>query len=395
MLSLPCPCGQILRLPESRLGTSVRCSKCGGTVDIPSAKPTPTVPGSGEKKSKKPRFIDGPPAAQKKKNSPETKKPLKVPVPKRGLEQTGSVIADPEIARQKRAEGEQPDRKPSGHQSEKRVPGPEPKEKKMAVPEVPVKKPEVRSKTTPPPLPKERRNPGTPSGLAETKPPPKPPVPPPPPPIKKQDKETSVPLVDKTVGPSKDEQRLQSETQEAATDSTMEAKPEPVAGVFYDPSQLLPVYLFAMGLIALAIVQLVPAIWEIQVSLATEERIVIGRWVWPVFFIAALQIVYAVYLAQLPDWSSVWVVAIGMLAMTMLFAALQIVLLLSQPDNELIQLLDLQYAIQNGKAKPWCVLLLLTHGIFTYLAGHISVRWHRKYREHWLSQSDGHDMVAH
>ena len=94
--------------------------------------------------------------------------------------------------------------------------------------------------------------------------------------------------------------------------------------------------------------------------------------------IAAVQLVYAIYLAQLPDWSSVWVVAILSLIVTTLYATLMGAVVFGDSDSLLVRTLELSEPVRR-KATLWCVSMVSICALLTYFCGRIGVRWRRAF----------------
>jgi hypothetical protein len=92
--------------------------------------------------------------------------------------------------------------------------------------------------------------------------------------------------------------------------------------------------------------------------------------------LGALQGVYALYLIQLPDWSTVWVVSIVMLVLAAGYAMLLAVLALGGGNTPLATALELdEFADQRPELV--CLILLALSGLLSYLLGRASYRWNK------------------
>ncbi|MBN1588370.1 MAG: hypothetical protein JW888_02540 [Pirellulales bacterium] len=99
-------------------------------------------------------------------------------------------------------------------------------------------------------------------------------------------------------------------------------------------------------------------------------------WARLLLLIAALQIAYLVWMALLPDWSTVWVVML-VFAASATFYALATALVVTMPADRVLPFgLD---AVRD-KAARWCGAVLLLNVLGTYLCGWTSVRWRQSCR---------------
>ena len=146
-------------------------------------------------------------------------------------------------------------------------------------------------------------------------------------------------------------------------------------GMEHHPAQRKSASGLAFGLLAVAACNAVPAVYDVVLHFQAIEASQIPVWVYLVFLMSLLQCVFAVYLFQLPDWSSVWMAALTMLAQAAFFAMLAAIFFLTK-DGAAHQWLELgaEYA---GKAPLWCFLMVCVDGLLAYFAGRTSVRWRK------------------
>ena len=76
---------------------------------------------------------------------------------------------------------------------------------------------------------------------------------------------------------------------------------------------------FALVLCLVAIVNMVPAIYHWYHWLQLAESMALPRWIYIQIFVGAIHLVYAVFLAQIPDWSAMRAVSVAMLAVAFVF----------------------------------------------------------------------------
>jgi hypothetical protein len=151
------------------------------------------------------------------------------------------------------------------------------------------------------------------------------------------------------------------------------------ANLAADAARTLAAYQLALALAAAALFSVVPAVWDVVEFFRSAESIFVARWALALFFLGVVQLAYAVYLFQLPDWSSVWVVTIVSLALAGVYAAVLGLVLLSPPDGFLVGPSGLQLAdkLAGGKAALWCLCMISVSTILAFFAGRLGASWHR------------------
>jgi hypothetical protein len=137
------------------------------------------------------------------------------------------------------------------------------------------------------------------------------------------------------------------------------------------------VYWLAAATVLIGILGMVPGGLDIVDHFRfLEDSPGVSRWAFVILLLGCLQIAYALYVAQLPDWSSVWVLALACLALAALYALVLALILMSSADNPIIHWLHLDRA-PRGKSARWCFMMLSLSSLLAYFAGRFSVRWHR------------------
>jgi hypothetical protein len=128
------------------------------------------------------------------------------------------------------------------------------------------------------------------------------------------------------------------------------------------------VRLLAILLGAVALLNLAPVVWCRHFNLETAPG-----WARAVVLIAALQVLYTVWLLATPDWSTLRVLMM-LLALTAAIYGMAAGITLATP-------LDKPMPFGLGKhrhsAPRWCAAVLLFTVLATYLCGRISTRWRR------------------
>jgi hypothetical protein len=146
-----------------------------------------------------------------------------------------------------------------------------------------------------------------------------------------------------------------------------------------DPDKLAAAYILATLVALLGMITMTPGVWEVARFLRNPEEFVVGRFALVVFFLGTMHLAYALYLAQLPDWSAAAVLTIATLVQSAVYAATLTAVLLSQGQSQLVAWLDLAHHIPNGRAAGWCFVMFCLTGIGGYFSGHVSLRWRRAY----------------
>jgi len=171
-----------------------------------------------------------------------------------------------------------------------------------------------------------------------------------------------------------------------AIDAVVElAEVEPVAA----PQAALPdrhwlpgVYSLAGATIAAALFGIAPAVWDVVEYLQYYDEAAdphVSRWALVLFLLGVVQAAYAIYLFQLPDWTSVWVVTIYSLALAGLYALGLGLVVISGDDGLFVGPHGLQLAdkLASGKAGLWCVAMTCVSTIIAFFAGRLSAQWRR------------------
>lgn len=141
---------------------------------------------------------------------------------------------------------------------------------------------------------------------------------------------------------------------------------------------LWSVYQLTAAVVAAALFSMVPAIWDVVEYVQIVESQFVARWALVLLFLGIVQLAYAVYLFQLPDWASVWVVTLQSLALAGLYAAVLGLVLISREEGFFVRALQLHDKLAGGKAVLWCLCMVCVWTIMAFFAGRLSVRWRHK-----------------
>ena len=138
----------------------------------------------------------------------------------------------------------------------------------------------------------------------------------------------------------------------------------------------------AAALVATALLSIAPAVWDVMEYFRQVDPVEppgISRWALLVLLLATVQIAYAFYLFQLPDWTSVRMVTLHALAMSAFYALALGGVLVSGPGSWMVGPNGLQLADQlaGGKAALWCVAMVSVSTVLAFFAGRLAMRWRR------------------
>jgi hypothetical protein len=159
--------------------------------------------------------------------------------------------------------------------------------------------------------------------------------------------------------------------------------PVPLAlpGYRPDADKLTAAYVLSMLLVCLGIFSMVPGVLDVVRYLGDpdSEAGFVGRWAFVVFFLGCIHLAYALYIGQLPDWSTSWILTGATLLQAALYAAVLTALYLAGGQSELVEALDLGAHVDNGRARAWCFVMLCATGLVAYFCGRVSIRWRRAF----------------
>ncbi len=158
-----------------------------------------------------------------------------------------------------------------------------------------------------------------------------------------------------------------------------ESKAESLPGVEHDPGKKWTVYQLGMAVAALGLAGMYPSITEVIRHVTDFDSTGIEAWAYFVFLLTGIQLVYALYMVQLPDWSTLWVVMILCACVTVFYAMAMGVSMMAGKDNALIAALGLTAAQENGYLSLWCLMMMMMTSLLTYALVRASVKWQKSF----------------
>lgn len=144
-------------------------------------------------------------------------------------------------------------------------------------------------------------------------------------------------------------------------------------------------YKIGLWLAAAAVISLIPVLVEVTQRVHEHGALGMARWAQVLTLASGLQLVYAAYLCQLPDWSTLRVVSAVTLALAAGYAAALGALILARPHSQLVLFLELADAGPRAGASAWCLGMLVVFTLLAYASGRTSFRWQQGFQR-WVQQ---------
>jgi hypothetical protein len=176
----------------------------------------------------------------------------------------------------------------------------------------------------------------------------------------------------------------------SATESTTSTVPEapaaespaeaPVRGYRPEPERRWTCLGLGVALAVIGVFGAVPSVLEIAEYARSDGTVPVARWAWLALLAAAVQIAYAVYAAQLPDWSTAWVVTLVGAALATFYAFLLALTLVAGESSSIVAVLQLSDHVPQGRATRWCFAMLGILGVYAYFAGRSALGWRHAFR---------------
>jgi hypothetical protein len=134
------------------------------------------------------------------------------------------------------------------------------------------------------------------------------------------------------------------------------------------PAQVRTVLLLAALLAGAVVLSLVPVMWLGHLNPQTAPA-----WSRAVMLLAAVQIVFVVWMVNAPDWATLWVVMLVSALVATAYAVAMAAAFATPVNQSLILGMG---EVRRG-ATGWCACVLAVMSAATYLCGRASVRWRR------------------
>ena len=133
---------------------------------------------------------------------------------------------------------------------------------------------------------------------------------------------------------------------------------------------------FAICLCIVAIINMIPAIYQWYHWSQLTDGVALPRWIYIQILVGAVYLLYAFFLAQIPDWSALRAVAVAVLAMAFVFALVSTGLLIGGGQGAFTGFLGIPFSL-NRQACIWCVAMFCLATLMSYWGGKESMNWQR------------------
>lgn len=131
---------------------------------------------------------------------------------------------------------------------------------------------------------------------------------------------------------------------------------------------------------AVAVFSVLPALWEWLAIAQLTEGPPVPPWVYVSLVAGVVLFAFGVYVAQLPDWSTLWVTTSALLIFAAIYAALLSTTWLGAHESPLVSLLRFGDKLAGQRALMWCSVMLSLSSFTAYFVGHTAVQWYNAYR---------------
>ena len=144
------------------------------------------------------------------------------------------------------------------------------------------------------------------------------------------------------------------------------------------PEDIRFTHRLAWCLAALALLGVLPALGDLVEHFRSTRSTGVARWALCILLVALVQFSYLVYLFQLPDYSSLRMVALSLLVAAMSYAQLLGISLLVGGDNELARYFELGDALRGGLVRLWALVMTSGSSAAALFAGRAAARIRRR-----------------
>jgi len=134
----------------------------------------------------------------------------------------------------------------------------------------------------------------------------------------------------------------------------------------------------AVGLLVAALFSCGPSAIDLVDYWRNPEEQFVARWALLLLALGLLQAAFALYVWQLADWTSLWVLTIVSLAVASGFAMMLGVILVAGQESQLMTALQLQDRLIGNKAQLWCLCMIAVYTVLAFFAGRACTFWHRR-----------------
>lgn len=145
-------------------------------------------------------------------------------------------------------------------------------------------------------------------------------------------------------------------------------------GVVQNKQNRWKAYSLSWAMVIIGIFLFGPVAYTMIQWIGKDYHLPLGRWSYLLIFFSAFQFLYALFLFQIPDWTTTRFVSYLMLVMTMFSTCMLAVALLSQESNNFFNFLQLSI-VNKGQVCGWLTVMSIGFGLMSYLCGRTTQLW--------------------
>lgn len=145
-------------------------------------------------------------------------------------------------------------------------------------------------------------------------------------------------------------------------------------GVVHNKEIRWKAYSLAWAMLVIGLFLLGPVGYTMLQWIGKDYHMPLGRWSLLLLFFSSFQFLYAMFLAQIPDWTTTRFISYLMLVMTVFSSFTLAIALLSQDGNGLFNFLQLSM-MDKGKVVGWLCIMSIIFGMMSYLCGRTTQLW--------------------
>ncbi len=159
---------------------------------------------------------------------------------------------------------------------------------------------------------------------------------------------------------------------------------KPTRGYQADEDKRVTVYGLALLMAVVAVITCIPSVWALVYNFQNE--LYQPRWIYLLLLLGSVQLAYAIFLAQVHDWSTAQVAMVFTALLTTFFAMGLGIATTSEADNEMLSYLGILFSgdreldrLADGSMLSWCLIMTALNGLLTYFNSRVAFRWHKTY----------------
>lgn len=134
---------------------------------------------------------------------------------------------------------------------------------------------------------------------------------------------------------------------------------------------------FAGVTLAIGLITIAPTVYFVVNWFAIDSTLPIPRWTFLMVFLGLLHLVYAIYVLQVSDYSTLQMLALFQLALVCVYGFVVAAVLLDAQQGDVVRFLQLPYGLTRT-AAIWCGAMFSITTLCCYLSGRESMMWKKR-----------------